>query len=83
MRISKLKFRQKKGRLKEELEQIQPRIDQTYKMMPENEDFNAIEVQIGMIDNEIRDIDRSIADMTATIRKMYEAEQEKQKKSMT
>lgn len=70
----------RKGRLKEELEQIQPRIDQTYKMMPENEDFNAIEVQIGMIDNEIRDIDRSIADMTATIRKMYEAEQEKQKK---
>ena len=70
----------RKGRLKEELEQIQPRIDQTYKMMPENEDFNAIEVQIGMIDNEIKDIDRSIADMTATIRKMYEAEQEKQKK---
>ena len=70
----------RKGRLKEELEQIQPRIDQTYKMMPENEDFNAIEVQIGMIDNEIKDIDRSIADMAATIRKMYEAEQEKQKK---
>ena len=70
----------RKGRLKEELEQIQPRIDQTYKMMPENEDFNAIEVQIGMIDNEIKDIDRSIADMTATMRKMYEAEQEKQKK---
>ena len=70
----------RKGRLKEELEQIQPRIDQTYKMMPENEDFNAIEVQIGMIDNEIKDIDKSIADVTATIRKMYEAEQEKQKK---
>lgn len=70
----------RKGRLKEELEQIQPRIDQTYKMMPENEDFNAIEVQIGLIDNEIKDIDQSIADMTAAIRKKYEAEQEKQKK---
>ena len=70
----------RKGRLKEELEQIQPRIDQTYKMMPENEDFNAIEVQIGLIDNEIKDIDQSIADVTAAIRKKYEAEQEKQKK---
>ena len=70
----------RKGRLKEELTQIQPRIDQTYKMMPENEDFNAIEVQIGLIDNEIKDIDQSIADATAAIRKRYEAEQEKQKK---
>ena len=69
----------RKKRLKDDLAQVQPRIDQTYKMMPENEDFNAIEVQIEVIDNEIKDIDKAISDATAAIRKEYEAEQEKQK----
>lgn len=69
----------KKKRLKDELAQIQPRIDQTHKMMPENEDFNAIEVQIQVIDDEIKDIDKAISDATAAIRKAYEAEQKKQK----
>lgn len=69
----------RKKRLKDDLAQVQPRIDQTYKMMPENEDFNALEVQIEVIDNEIKDIDKAISDATAAIRKEYEAEQEKQK----
>ena len=69
----------RKKRLKDDLAQVQPRIDQTYKMMPENEDFNALEVQIQVIDNEIKDIDKAISDATAAIRKEYEAEQEKQK----
>ncbi len=69
----------RKKRLKDDLAQVQPRIDQTYKMMPENEDFNALEVQIQVIDNEIKDIDKAISDATATIRKEYEAEQEKQR----
>ena len=69
----------RKKRLKDDLAQVQPRIDQTYKMMPENENFNAIEVQIQVIDNEIKDIDKAISDATAAIRKEYEAEQEKQK----
>ena len=69
----------RKKRLKDELAQVQPRIDQTYKMMPENEDFNAIEVKIQVIDEEIKDIDKAISDATTAIRKEYEAEQEKQK----
>lgn len=69
----------RKKRLKDDLAQVQPRIDQTYKMMPENEDFNALEVQIQVIDDEIKDIDKAISDTTAAIRKEYEAEQEKQK----
>lgn len=69
----------RKKRLKDDLAQVQPRIDQTYKMMPENEDFNALEVQIQVIDDEIKDIDKAISDATAAIRKEYEAEQEKQK----
>lgn len=70
----------KKKRLKGELEQIQPRIDQTHKMMPENEDFHAIEIEIESADREIADIDKAIADVTAAIRKQYEKEQAKQNK---
>lgn len=70
----------KKKRLKGELEQIQPRIDQTHKMMPENEDFHAIEIEIERADREIADIDKAIADVTAAIRKQYEKEQAKQNK---
>lgn len=68
----------RKKRLKDELAQIQPRIDQTHKMKPENEDFHAIEVEIENIDKEIAEIDKAIADVTAAIRRQYEAEQRKQ-----
>lgn len=68
----------RKKRLKDELAQIQPRIDQTHKMKPENEDFHAIEVEIESIDKEIAEIDKAIADVTAAIRRQYEAEQNKQ-----
>lgn len=71
----------RKKRLKNELEQIQPRIDQTHKMMPENEDFHAIEMEIERADREIADIDKAIADVTAAIRKQYEKEQAKQNKA--
>lgn len=70
----------KKKRLKGELEQIQPKIDQTHKLMPENEDFHAIEMEIERADREIADIDKAIADVSAAIRKQYDNEQAKQKK---
>lgn len=70
----------RKKRLQDDLGQIQPRIDQTHKMKPENEDFHAIEMEIERIDKEIADIDNAIADITAAIRRQYEAEQDKQKR---
>lgn len=70
----------RKKRLQDELAQIQPRIDQTHKMKPENEDFHEIEVEIEQIDKEIAEIDKAIADVTAAIRRQYEAEQNKQKR---
>ena len=39
--------------MNEELKQIQPRIDQTHKMMPEPEDFAALESQLADIDKEV------------------------------
>ncbi len=73
----------RKKRLQDELGQIQPRIDQTHKMKPENEDFHAIEMEIERIDKEIAGIDNAIADITAAIRRQYEAEQDKQKRVNT
>lgn len=70
----------RKKRLQDELAQIQPRIDQTHKMKPENEDFHAIEMEVEKIDHEIADIDKAIANVTAAIRKQYESEQAKQSK---
>lgn len=70
----------KKRRLKGELDQIQPRIDQTHKMMPGNEDFQAIEIEIERADREIADIDKALSDVTAVIRQQYATEQAKQSK---
>lgn len=68
----------RKKRLQDDLKEIQPRIDQTHKMMPANEDFHALEVELENIDREIADIDKAIADVTAAIRKQYEAQQARQ-----
>lgn len=76
----KTEMEAKKKRLKGELDQIQPRIDQTHKMMPENEDFHAIEIEIERADHEIADIDKALSDVTAAIRKQYDNEQAKQNK---
>ena len=51
-----------KKRLKDELIQINPRIDQTYKMMPEKKDYADIESKMSDIDNQIKEIDKSVAD---------------------
>jgi DNA repair exonuclease SbcCD ATPase subunit len=69
----------KKKKAKTELDDIQPRIDQTTRLMPENKDFAAIEREIKSIDNEITVIDGMIADRSKAIRGQYEAIQEKQK----
>lgn len=52
----------KKRRLKDELEQVQPRIDQTYRLMPELSNFDLIESEVKEYQNKIEAIDRAIAD---------------------
>lgn len=68
----------RKRKLKDELGQIQPRIDQTHKLMPENIDFIALEVEIKNLETQIKDIDEAIADKTKAVRLQYEASQGKQ-----
>lgn len=70
----------RKKKLKDELDTIQPRIDQTHRLMPENADFDALEVEIESLEKQLADIDQSISDKTSAIRKQYQGVQEKQSK---
>ncbi|MCD8282059.1 MAG: hypothetical protein LUC22_02260 [Prevotella sp.] len=69
-----------KRRLKAELEQIQPRIDQTRKMMPEAEDFTAIETRLAELDKETADIDAALSDFAVATRKANAAALERMRK---
>lgn len=68
----------KKKRLKDDLEQIQPRIDQTHRLMPQKEDYSELEKQLADVDKEIESIDKAIVDKTAAVRQQYEGVQKKQ-----
>ena len=62
----------RKRKLKDELEQIQPRIDQTQKLMPANIDFAALETELTSLEKQLSDIDKAIADKSAAIRQQYD-----------
>ncbi len=51
-----------KKRLKTELNEVGPRIDQTQKMMPEAEDWEAIEAQYAEVDKQIEELTRQLVD---------------------
>ena len=51
-----------KKRLKAELNEIGPRIDQTQKMMPEPEDWAAIEKQLKEVDKQISELTKQLTD---------------------
>lgn len=70
----------RKKRLKDDLAQIQPRIDQTQKLMPEVCDFAAVEAEIADIEAEIEKIDKAITDVTERAKQQFEATQERQGK---
>ncbi len=68
----------KKKKLKDELDGVQPRIDQTHKLMPTATDFAALEVEIESLEMQRDDVDTAINDKTAAVRQQYEAVQKKQ-----
>lgn len=68
----------RKKRLKDDLAQIQPRIDQTTRLMPGVEDYSALETELAQVDSKIANIDKAISDKTTAIRQQYEGVQKKQ-----
>lgn len=69
----------RKKKLKDDLELIPSRIDQTQRLMPEQKDVQAINKEIALIDQQITLIEDSISDRSAAIRTQYEGVQAKQK----
>lgn len=70
----------RKRRLKNELDNIQPRIDQTQKMMPESGDWAALEADIELCNTREKEINAQLADEAKANRARYEAEQDKQRR---
>ena len=66
------------SKLKEALEDIQPRIDQTTRLMPQAKDFEAIERELHEVDAEIVSISKMLSDRSEAIRGQYTDIQEKQ-----
>lgn len=67
----------KKSKAKKELDEIQPRIDQSTRLMPDEKDWGALESEIGKIDAEIEAIDKQIADVAEKERAIHAAESKK------
>lgn len=70
----------RKKRLKSDLAEIQPRIDQTQRLMPEMTDFATLEEELASIEVDIATTDKAISDVTERVRQQYEAIQERQSK---
>ena len=67
----------KKRKIKDELDNINPKIEQTNKLMPENADFDNIRKNIESIDERIASIDELITNNTKAMTEKYKQEQEK------
>ncbi len=70
----------RKKHLKSDLAEIQPRIDQTQRLMPEMTDFATLEEEVARIEAEIEKVDKAMNDATERVRQQYEAIQERQSK---
>jgi DNA repair exonuclease SbcCD ATPase subunit len=68
----------RKKRLKDELDGVQPRIDQTQKLMPETADFATLEAEIKGYEQKLAEMDKAIADVAEATRQQGEARQKKQ-----
>lgn len=68
----------RKRKLREALEDIQPKIDQTTKLTPEQKDWSSLEESIADINAQIKAIDEQIADRSKAIRAQYDEIQAKQ-----
>lgn len=70
----------RKRKLNEAMDDIQPRIDQTTRLMPEVKDFEALERELSEVDAELVMISKQMSDRSEAIRGQYTDIQEKQGK---
>ncbi|HPD25019.1 MAG TPA: hypothetical protein PK285_11530 [Bacteroidales bacterium] len=67
-----------KRKLKENIAQIQPRIDQTQKLIPEKIDFSQVEKEIDVLKQKVNDIDNAISNKAEALRQRFEEIKHKQ-----
>lgn len=67
-----------KKKLKTDLDDVQPKIDQTYKLMPEEKDFEKIASDIEKVDNDIATIELSINSKLEAHNSLFKENQTKQ-----
>lgn len=70
----------RKRLIKSQLDEMQPRIDQTYRLMPEKQDFAALEAELKSVEAEIAELDSELASVAERSRKQYEEVQARQAK---
>lgn len=70
-------------KVKDEIKLIQPKIDQTVKLMPEELNFTYIESEIKRLNEVLSNVDKAINDKTEAIRQQYTRAQEKQREVNT
>lgn len=70
----------RKRLIKSQLDEVQPRIDQTYKLMPEKQDFAALEAEMKSVDDALVQVDGVLASVAERSRKQYEEVQARQAK---
>ena len=68
----------RKRLIKSQLDEVQPRIDQTYKLMPEKQDFAALEAEMKSIDDALVQVDGVLTSVAERSRKQYEEVQARQ-----
>lgn len=71
----------KKKKVVEALEEIQPKIDQTIKLMPEAKDFVAIEGELKSLGKQLSEVDEAIDNKAEAVRQQYEAVRAKQEEA--
>lgn len=67
----------KKRKLREALETIQPRVDQTNKLMPEDDNWEKIQSEINEIESELISIDKQISNRSLLHSEKFKAEEAK------
>ena len=70
----------RKRLIKSQLDEVQPRIDQTYKLMPEKQDFDALEAEMKSVDDALVQVDGALSSIAERSRKKYEEAQARQAK---
>lgn len=73
----------KKSKLKKELDLIQPRIDQTIKLMPEAVNFEAFQKELESLDSQIHEIDTKLQNISDADKAMFAKNRLKQEEINT